>query len=144
MVLMLTVKSFAGTGLCGIACSKLGATTCITDKDYVLPLLWANASLNCDDEVKRGELWAERIEWGQRLPKRLLRQGWDYVLCSDVVGCGDEALFPPLIKTLKQLCSDDTTLLMSYKPRARCASNTLLRYRSIIPSFDTVAMSRGH
>ena len=68
--------------------------------------------------MDRGELWSERLEWGQRLPKRMLRRSWDFILCSDVVGCGDEALFPPLMKTLKQMASQATVVLMSYKPRA--------------------------
>lgn len=110
----------------GTVAALLGATTCVTDKAYVLPLLWANARLNAHDCVERGHLWAETIEWGQKLPKRLLRASWNFVLASDVVGCGDQALFPPLLKTLKQLCcSEDTKIIMSYKPRARSVWSTL-------------------
>ena len=47
---------------------------------------------------------AEALEWGQRLPKRLKRRGPHLIVASDVVGCGDEALYPPLIKTLVCVC----------------------------------------
>ena len=39
------------------------------------------------------------------------------VLASDVVGCGDATLFPPLVKTLCDLCAGGAPVLMSYKWR---------------------------
>ena len=113
----------AGVGLVGIVCSLLGATVSMTDKDFVLPLTRSNAWLNAPGPSSRGSLRVERLEWGQRLSKRRREHRQDLILASDVLGCGDEALYPPLIKTLLQLCDADTEVLMSYKPRARFEKN---------------------
>lgn len=109
----------AGAGLPGIVAAMQGARVILTDKAFVLPLLDANASLNTPEHVAHGLLWAEPIEWGQRLRKGMRRHPPDLLLASDVVGCGDEALFPGLIKSMTQLAGPGSTLLMAYKPRAR-------------------------
>ena len=108
----------AGTGMAGVVCAKLGARVCITDKQFVLPLIWANATLNSAEAVERGEVWGEALLWGQKLPKRLKRLRTDLIVASDVVGCGDEALYPGLIKTLLDLSAPHTLTIMTYKPRA--------------------------
>jgi len=108
----------AGTGMAGAVCARLGARVCITDKDFVLPLIWANATINGAEAVARGEVWGEAVCWGQRLPKRLKRLDVDLIVASDVVGCGDEALYPGLLKTLLDLSAPHTLTLMTYKPRA--------------------------
>lgn len=41
----------AGTGLVGMVCGKLGARVSITDKDFVVPLIWANARQNTPEQV---------------------------------------------------------------------------------------------
>jgi hypothetical protein len=41
----------AGTGLAGMVCGKLGARVAITDKDFVVPLIWANARQNTPEQV---------------------------------------------------------------------------------------------
>lgn len=110
----------AGTGLAGLVCAKLGARVVITDKTFVLPLIDANTRLNIKAQSDGGEAWGEALQWGQRLPKRLKRRDNHLIVASDVVGCGDEALYPPLIKTLVELSfSSGAPILMSYKPRAR-------------------------
>lgn len=109
----------AGTGMAGVVCAKLGARVCITDKHFVLPLIWANATLNGAEAVERGEVWGEALLWGQKLPKRLKRLRTDLIVASDVVGCGDEALYPGLVKTLLDLSGPHTITIMTYKPRAR-------------------------
>ena len=110
----------AGTGLAGLVCAKLGARVVITDKPFVLPLIAANTLLNIKAQSDGGEAWGEALQWGQKLPKRLKRRDNHLIVASDVVGCGDEALYPPLIKTLVELSfSSGAAILMSYKPRAR-------------------------
>ena len=115
----------AGSGLAGIVAALLGASVSITDKAAVVPLLETNAIANAPGRVEAGALRAEALEWGQRLGgrKRRRHQGDtrhpDLILASDVLGCGDAALYPPLLKTLRDLCGPSTSILMAYKPRAR-------------------------
>ena len=80
--MQLNASGQAGCGLAGIVSAMLGTTTCITDKEYVLPLILSNARLNANEQVERGQLWASRLEWGQRLAKWMLRCEWNYVLAS--------------------------------------------------------------
>mmetsp|Transcript_24934 Transcript_24934/g.82144 ORF Transcript_24934/g.82144 Transcript_24934/m.82144 type:complete len:259 (-) Transcript_24934:2222-2998(-) len=116
---MRVIELGSGTGLVGILCAKLGASVVLTDKCFALPLMQANAMENAADSMARGDITVQELLWGQKLSKSLLRDRMNLIVASDVVGCGDEALFPPLLKTLRQLCSPETTILMAYKPRAR-------------------------
>ena len=119
------VEIGAGAGLVGIIAALLGGKVTLTDKPAVLPLLSSNAAANAPACTEAGTLRAEPLEWGQRLGgrKKRRRQGGfqhpDLVLASDVLGCGDAALYPPLLKTLRDLCGPGTSILMAYKPRAR-------------------------
>jgi predicted nicotinamide N-methyase len=114
----------AGSGLAGIVAALLGANVTVTDKYAVVPLLEINCSTNAPTCVAEGKLRAEPLEWGQRLGGRKRRrrensfQYPDWILASDVLGCGDAALYPPLLKTLRELCGPSTSILMAYKPRA--------------------------
>lgn len=56
------------------------------------------------------------LEWGSKGKK--LRPPFDLILASDVVGCGDESLFIPLLNTLEALVGENGEVLMSYKYRA--------------------------
>ena len=116
----------AGAGLPGIVAAIQGARVILTDKAFVLPLMDANATLNAPEHVASGLLWAEPILWGQRLRKGMRRHPPDLLLAADVVGCGDEALFPGLIKSMTQIAGPSSTILMAYKPRARSPSHSLL------------------
>jgi hypothetical protein len=123
------VEIGAGAGLVGIVAALLGATVRLTDKAPVLPLLAANAAACPPPRAGAGALLVEPLEWGQRLGGRKRRRRAadahggarrpDFVLASDVLGCGDAALYPPLLKTLRELCGPHTAVLMAYKPRAR-------------------------
>jgi hypothetical protein len=109
----------AGTGIAGMVCAKLGARVAITDKDFVVPLITANAQRNAPEQVAHGQVWGQALSWGQKLPKYLKRNALDLIVASDVVGCGDQALYPPLIKTLVDLSvPSNAPILMTYKPRA--------------------------
>eukprot|EP00960_Hanusia_phi_P060914 764668-Hanusia_phi.AAC.1 len=104
----------SGTGLVGILCAKLGANVILTDKYFAIPLMEANARENAADSVcEKFDLETNDV-------------------ASDVVGCGDEALFPPLLKTLRQMCGPETKILMAYKPRARFEKTF---FDSILESF---------
>lgn len=124
----------AGTGLAGLVCARLGARVVVTDKAFVLPLIAANTRLNVEAKLGGGEAWGEALEWGQKLPKRLKRRFNHLIVASDVVGCGDEALYPPLIKTLVELSAPSgAAVLMSYKPRARFER---LFFQSVLEHFS--------
>jgi len=109
----------AGTGLCGIVAANLGATVVLTDKKFVMANMRENVignGLSLDD----GSVLLEELEWGRNI-KRFLKsfsgpdQAFDYVICSDVAY--HESLFKPLAKTLLDVASPTTTVILAHQIR---------------------------
>lgn len=145
------VEIGAGTGAPGMVAALRGATVTLTDRPRMACLLGRNCAfinqaiaLGCGAKHsdKRGHARYAALEWGGSVARLVRQCGADdgslpvlpchVVLASDVVGCGDHSLFPPLIKTLCDLTSSryngenpDATqrctprILMSYRKRAQ-------------------------
>ena len=129
----------AGAGLPGLTLAALGATVTLTDKPVLGALQRANAAANgLADAVS-----VKPFLFGGSPKKLGKRAGFDIILCSDVLGCGDASAYPDLVrggpnhertagsqlvtvvvsapaqvKTLDQLCGPSTVVYMSYRERA--------------------------
>jgi predicted nicotinamide N-methyase len=110
----------AGVGLPSLTCAKLGATSvCVTDREQYVDLLRQNVNHNLTVS-EAAKVRVQALEWGQ--VKSFWKGGgsrrYDLVLASELLGVGDEGLFDLLIKTLEDLCDDDTVILLSHRFRA--------------------------
>ncbi|RHY07823.1 hypothetical protein DYB36_000563 [Aphanomyces astaci] len=102
----------SGLGLVGLACASLPAVASVvlTDIDDVVPLLEYNVRLNdLSDKASVKPLW-----WGTSI-QHLFNAPYDVVLLSDVVY--DPFGYEPLVASLRDLTSPDTTILMGHRSR---------------------------
>ncbi|RQM20314.1 hypothetical protein B5M09_006708 [Aphanomyces astaci] len=102
----------SGLGLVGLACASLPAVASVvlTDIDDVVPLLEYNVRLNdLSDKASVKPLW-----WGTSI-EHLFNAPYDVVLLSDVVY--DPFGYKPLVASLRDLTSPDTTILMGHRSR---------------------------
>ncbi|KAK9478823.1 putative methyltransferase-domain-containing protein [Lipomyces japonicus] len=113
----------SGTGLVGLALGRAynvsgnvtddshGLDIIVTDQENMLNLMEDNVSLNNLNK----EVSAAVLDWGSELPERF--NSPDIILAADCVYF--EPAFPLLEKTLLDLTTPETFVLMSYKKRRR-------------------------
>lgn len=111
----------SGTGVVGIACALLttGISGChitLTDRAPLLDLMRENAfELN---QIQASRLSIKELEWGNPLPKAAgTPETFDLILLSDVVTKAYKESFPGLIKTLQELSSPTTRIILAYELR---------------------------
>ncbi|CAD5119347.1 DgyrCDS7964 [Dimorphilus gyrociliatus] len=102
----------AGTGLCGIVSSCLGAQTTITDLPQFQNLI--NKNINENKHLIKGKAKFQVLEWGKDL-ELFKKDEFQCILMSDCIYY-DESL-EPLLTTLNQLCSRDTKIFCSFERR---------------------------
>eukprot|EP01112_Ceratiomyxa_fruticulosa_P022481 TRINITY_DN8232_c0_g1_i1.p2 TRINITY_DN8232_c0_g1~~TRINITY_DN8232_c0_g1_i1.p2 ORF type:complete len:204 (-),score=36.25 TRINITY_DN8232_c0_g1_i1:248-859(-) len=105
----------AGTGIVGLTCAfpELGAEVWITDLPKLLPLLSHNARINGLEK----NVHIETLSWGEDVSS--FSPPFDVILLSDVIaGCYKED-FAKLVKTLWDLSSKNTRIILSYELRSK-------------------------
>lgn len=127
----------SGTGVVGIVAanaSKLNGVDIafeklvITDLPQMIPLIEDNLVLNGFQEDLEGKILAVELCWGQELPDKIQKDiPFDLILISDCVYL--EACFDPLLQTLRQLMTESTLCLMSYKKRRRAEKIFFIKLR---------------
>jgi len=101
----------AGTGFAGIVASLLGGHVTITDRKMALKVTRMNVEGNLGE--KRNSVEIKELEWGQNVSSFL--PPFDFVLGADIVYI--EETFKDLLKTLRDLCDEDSIVLLSCKIR---------------------------
>lgn len=113
----LAVELGAGTGLVGLVAAMLGSDVVLTDLRDCVPLM----ELNCRENAckLRGSVHVAELDWTNRpadfRQKYCDGRNVDLLLMADVIYY--EASLLPLLETMKELCSSDTRILMSYEDR---------------------------
>lgn len=122
----------SGTGLVGMVAWLHGADVVLTDRGDCLERTQGNVRRNVDNTCAKCEaldstkIDVQPLSWGSDDEVAALlsrhadpsdaRQGsFDVVLASEVVYLPD--LARPLLKTLRSVCSDTTSVFLCYKPR---------------------------
>jgi len=107
----------AGTGLVGIALSKIGAIVTLTDLQFLLPLMNENIHLN---NLSPEQIQAKELCWGETDCTPFCEPPLDYILAVECIYLED--LFEPLLKTLEKLSSPNTIILAAFiKKKCRCS-----------------------
>lgn len=101
----------AGTGFTGIVASLLGGNVTITDRKMALNVTRMNVEGNLGQ--KKNSVEIKELEWGQNVSS--FSPPFDFVLGADIVYI--EETFKDLLKTLQDLCDENTTVLLSCKLR---------------------------
>lgn len=101
----------AGTGFVGIIASLLGGRVTITDRRMVLNVTRMNVEGNLGEKQKSVEI--KELEWGQNISS--FSPPFHYVLGADIVYIEDT--FNDLLKTLQDLCDENSVVLLSCKIR---------------------------
>lgn len=101
----------AGTGFVGIIASLLGGRVTITDRRMALNVTRMNVEGNLGEKQKSVEI--KELEWGQNISS--FSPPFDYVLGADIVYIEDT--FNNLLKTLQDLCDENSVVLLSCKIR---------------------------
>lgn len=106
----------AGVGFGGLIANQLGArAVVITDGNQdVLKLANENIKINVQSDALSTVSTAQ-LRWGTDDIDSFARDQWDYVLASDVTYRKDS--WPILMKTLADLATSKTTVLLSMEPR---------------------------
>lgn len=94
----------AGTGLVGIACSKLGANVTVTDLREFLPSLSRNVRMNFAENDTNQPVVKE-LKWGEKL-HLYNPNDYDIVIGADIVYI--EETFDDLLDTICFLCGCKT------------------------------------
>jgi len=115
----------SGTGYLGITlASRLVPpfTLILTDLPDVLPLLNRNVSNNT--HANTDHIVVEPLGWGNSVHSECINSKYkiDLVIASDLVYFPE--LFDPLIKTLLEICSEETVVVFGYKVRAQWKEET--------------------
>jgi len=100
----------AGTGFAGIVASLLGGNVTITDRKMALNVTRMNVEGNLG---KNHFIEIEELEWGQNVSS--FSPPFDFVLGADIVYI--EETFNDLLKTLQDLCDENSVVLLSCKIR---------------------------
>ena len=100
----------AGTGFAGIVASLLGGNVTITDRKMALNITRMNVEGNLG---KNHFIEIEELEWGQNVSS--FSPPFDFVLGADIVYI--EETFNDLLKTLQDLCDENSVVLLSCKIR---------------------------
>ena len=111
---------FSGTGLAGLVAGLLGAQVCITDRKMALELAKDNVKRNSAN-FNTSLIEVLELEWGQDVSS--FEPPFDYVLGADIVYI--EKTFKQLLKTIDELCDDNTIVLLSCKIRYQRDKNFL-------------------
>ncbi|XP_068709746.1 protein N-lysine methyltransferase METTL21A-like [Montipora foliosa] len=101
----------AGTGFAGIVASLLGGHVTITDRKMALNVTRMNVEGNLGERQNLVEI--KELEWGQNISS--FTPPFDYVLGADIVYIEDT--FNDLLKTLRELCDENTVVLLACKIR---------------------------
>ena len=101
----------AGTGFAGIVASLLGGNVTITDRKMALNVTRMNVEGNLGKDQDSVEI--KELEWGQDVLS--FSPPFDFVLGADIVYI--EETFSDLLKTLQDLCDENSVVLMSCKIR---------------------------
>ena len=101
----------AGTALVGMVASLLGADVTVTDRESALDITTTNIERNFGRE---SGIKIQELEWGKTVDKDFPTP-YDFVLGADVVYI--EETFKDLIKTLNDLCDENTSVLLSARIR---------------------------
>lgn len=111
----------SGTGVIGIAVALLttgisGAHVTLTDRAPLLDLMRYNAfELN---KIAPARLAVKELEWGNPLPKSEgTPEKFDIILLSDVVTKAYKESYPGLIKTLQDLSTPNSRIILAYELR---------------------------
>eukprot|EP00026_Physarum_polycephalum_P015444 Phypoly_transcript_16127.p1 GENE.Phypoly_transcript_16127~~Phypoly_transcript_16127.p1 ORF type:complete len:240 (+),score=13.95 Phypoly_transcript_16127:55-720(+) len=122
----------SGCGLVGIIAARLGANVTLTDVGGLVTQLAHNINAN----HLGGNAKARELFWGTDVTEFL--PPFDYILASDVTWVTH--LVEPLVKTMSDLSSDKTQILMSLEHRSKITEDLLfemlLKYKfsyKIIP-----------
>lgn len=109
----------SGTGIIGLAYSLLFPdlkSFLMTDQKQVLPIIEENIKNNIDSIPKLNDiLFVEELEWGSDV-KRLEKYGpFDFIIACDCIA----PIFPLdlLLKTLVDLSTDESTIILAYEHR---------------------------
>jgi len=102
----------AGTGLPGLVCAQLGATSCtLTDLPSELKLLEENVASN---DTRSCSVDVDALAWGD-LSERFQRERFDLCVCSDVLYHQPLDVFRKLADTLKAVVKKaGGTLVFAY------------------------------
>lgn len=101
----------AGTGFAGIVASLLGGNVTITDRKMALDVTKMNVEGNLGKKQNSVEI--KELEWGQSVSS--FSPPFDFVLGADIVYIEDT--FNDLLKTLQDLCDENSVVLLSCKIR---------------------------
>lgn len=101
----------AGTGFAGIVASLLGGNVTITDRKMALNITRMNVEGNLGKN--QDSVAIKELEWGQDVSSFSLP--FDFVLGADIVYI--EETFNDLLKTLQDLCDENSVVLLSCKIR---------------------------
>lgn len=102
----------AGTGLCGLVASALGARSVVlTDLHECLPLLRDNAQ-------PFPNVCVEALPWGRTVALPLC----DLVLLADCLLPGGTHLFEPLARTIHSFLLRNASVLFAYEERTDCSA----------------------
>ena len=101
----------AGTGFAGIVASLLGGNVTITDRKMALNVTRMNVERNLDEQ--QNSVAIKELEWGQNVSS--FSPPFDFVLGADIVYIEDT--FKDLLKTLQDLCDENSIVLLSCKIR---------------------------
>jgi|Transcript_6521 protein N-lysine methyltransferase METTL21A len=106
------VEIGAGTGLPGLVCAQLGATSCtLTDLPSELKLLEENVASN---DTRSCAVDVDALAWGN-LSERFQRERFDLCVCSDVLYHQPLDVFRKLADTLKAVVKKPGgTLVFAY------------------------------
>ncbi|XP_078358356.1 protein N-lysine methyltransferase METTL21A-like [Oculina patagonica] len=101
----------AGTGFAGIVASLLGGNVTITDRKMALNVTKMNVEGNLGEN--QNSVAIKELEWGQNVSS--FSPPFDFVLGADIVYI--EETFSDLLKTLQDLCDENSIVLLSCKIR---------------------------
>lgn len=102
----------AGTALVGMVASLLGADVTVTDRKMALDISAMNIERNFGSH--RNSINVKELDWGQNVTKSFPFP-YDFVLGADVVYI--EETFNDLVRTLNELCDENTSVLLSCRIR---------------------------
>uniref|UniRef100_A0A6B2LJP2 Methyltransferase small domain-containing protein n=1 Tax=Arcella intermedia TaxID=1963864 RepID=A0A6B2LJP2_9EUKA len=101
-----------GTGCVGLALAIIGADVVLTDRAPLEGLVTTNITTNKLESKAK----FKALEWGEDVSS-LGR--FDAVIMSDIVAVTYSGAYPLLLKTLKDLTSPQTLILLAYERRDR-------------------------